>query len=76
VNPLLDPPAWIWDPAHRFLTRAGSEPGVRWLRAVVWLLVALTVLAFLVQGANRPADPYLTNHYLPGYRPPTTLSHP
>ena len=76
MNPLLDPPAWVGDPAHRFLTRVGSEPWVRWLRSVVWGLVLLGCLAFLVEGANRPADPRLTNHLLPGFSPPTTVSHP
>lgn len=76
MNVLLDPPPWVGDPAHRFLTRMGSEPGLRWARSVVWGLLLLACLAFLIQGANRPADPYLTNQYLPGYSPPTTLSHP
>ena len=77
MNALLDPPAWVGDPAHRFLTRAGSEPGVRWLRSVVWAVLVLGCLAFLVAGADSPPDPYLTNHVLPGFSPPTTVvSHP
>ena len=77
VNPFLDPPAWVGDPAHRFLTRVGSEPWVRWLRSVVWTLLVLACLAFLVAGADRPADPHLTNQLLPGFSPPTTVvSHP
>ena len=76
MNPLLDPPPWIWDPAHRFLTRAGSEWGLRWFRSVVWTLLLLGCLAFLVAGANGPADPHLTNRFLPGFAPPTTVSHP
>lgn len=66
----------MWDPAHRFLTRLGSDSGLRWLRSAVWTVFLLGCVAFLVQGANRPADPHLTNNYLPGYSPPTSLSHP
>lgn len=77
MNPFLDPPAWVGDPAHRFLTRVGSEPWVRGLRSVVWGLLVLGFLAFLVAGADRPADPRLTNQVLPGFNPPTTaVSHP
>ena len=76
VNPLLDPPPWVGDPAHRFLTRAGTEAGLRWLRSAVWVVFLAGCLGFLVHGANRPADPYLTNQYVPGQSPPTTVSHP
>jgi hypothetical protein len=50
---------------------------VRWLRSVIWALLVLGFLAFLVAGADRPADPRLTNQMLPGFTPPTTtVSHP
>ena len=76
MDPLLDPPAWVGDRVHRFLTGTGTEGGLRWLRSAVWVVLLAGCLGFLVQGANRPADPYLTNHYLPGYSPPATVSHP
>ncbi|MHB1854079.1 MAG: hypothetical protein ACYCS2_03370 [Acidimicrobiales bacterium] len=49
--------------------RAGTEAGVRWVRAAVWTLLAASCLSFLVQGANNPPRPHLTNHYLPGTGP-------
>lgn len=76
MHPLLDPPAWVGDRLHRLLTHAGVEPGLRWVRAAVWALLVVAVLGFLVQGANRPADPYLTRQHLPGYTPPASVSHP
>lgn len=84
MHPLLDPPPWVGDPMHRFLSRAGAEPGLRWVRAAVSIVLVAGFLGFLVEGADRPADPYLTNHVLPGYRPPavspapptTGVSHP
>ena len=83
MNPLLDPPAWTGDTVYRVLARTGTERGLRWLRSVVWALFVAGCLAFLVRGADGPANPYLSNHMLPGYAPPkttpappTTLSHP
>ena len=49
------------------------------VRMAVWVLLLAGCLSFLVQGANNPADPHLTNQYLPGTGPsriqpvPTTV---
>jgi len=49
--------------------RVGTDAGIRSVRAAVWTLLAAACLSFLVQGANNPPDPRLTNHYLPGTGP-------
>jgi uncharacterized membrane protein (UPF0127 family) len=61
-------------PADQRLLGDPSERLVRFLRRAAWILVALGVLAFLVVGANRPANPYLlppdgqlTAQGLPGF---------
>jgi hypothetical protein len=65
---------------------AGTRSGLRWLRWLRWLRVAVSALVvlgcvgFILVGANSPADPYLTHHYLPGTGPPGAAhrapSHP
>lgn len=54
---------------------AHTDTGLSRLRDGVWALVLVSLLSFLVQGANRPADPYLTNQYLPGTAPGATTGH-
>ena len=61
---LLLPPAWAGDRLGSFLTRVDTDTGVRRLRAAVWAMIGLGVLGFLVEGANRPANPYLSNQLL------------
>ena len=66
-------------PADRLLAAVSTPVGLRWLRVGVWALVVLGCVGFFLVGANSPADPYLTNHYLPGTRPPAAShgpSHP
>jgi hypothetical protein len=69
-----DPDAWLEPrpgsgPLADISRWAHTERGIGRIRAAVWLLLMAALLDFLVQGANRPADPYLTNHYLPGTAP-------
>ena len=45
------------------------RPHLAWIQAVVWALVAASVLSFLVQGVNTTPRPHLTNTYLPGTGP-------
>lgn len=62
---------------HRLRAAGSGEPPeglVRLLRRAAWTVVALGVLAFLVVGADRPANPsllppdgYMTGKGLPGF---------
>lgn len=61
---LLAPPRWGGERAEVLLSRVDTESGVRRLKAAVWVLLALGVLGFLVQGANRPPDPVLSRQLL------------
>lgn len=36
-----------------------ADPRLTWLRRLVWLVLAAGVLAFLVEGADNPEDPFL-----------------
>jgi uncharacterized membrane protein (UPF0127 family) len=38
---------------------ASRQPGLRWLRRVVWLMLVLSIGTFIVRGADRPKDPKL-----------------
>ena len=55
---------------------AGTPTVLRWLRVAVSALVVLGCIGFLLVGANSPADPYLTNHYLPGTGPSVPSHRP
>ena len=60
--------------AESLIDRAGAlgerlRPRVAVIRAVVWGLVAASVLSFLVQGVDTTPRPHLTNTYLPGTGP-------
>jgi hypothetical protein len=44
-------------------------PRLAIIQAVVWALVAASVLSFLVQGVDTTPRPHLTNTYLPGTAP-------
>ena len=60
--------------AETFLQRADAvgerlRPRLGLIRAVVWALVAASVLSFLVQGVDTTPRPHLTNTYLPGTGP-------
>lgn len=35
------------------------DAGLRWLQRAAWILLVLGVCGFLIDGANRPANPYL-----------------
>jgi hypothetical protein len=48
---------------ERLLPRLGL------IQAVVWVLVAVSVLSFLVQGVDTTPRPHVTNTYLPGTAP-------
>ncbi|HZT64543.1 MAG TPA: hypothetical protein VFA11_02020 [Acidimicrobiales bacterium] len=67
---LLDPPPWAGAAVRAVLHRIDTEAGVRRLRGLIWSLLALAVLGFLVAGADRPADPYLSNRTLAPPPPP------
>ena len=45
------------------------RPRLAVIQAVVWALVAASVLSFLVQGVDTTPRPHLTNTYLPGTGP-------
>jgi hypothetical protein len=45
---VVDVPTWTADPRAQ-----------HWVFRAAMLLLAVGVLAFVVEGANRPADPYL-----------------
>jgi len=55
--------------SRTWAARLDTEGGLRLVRAAVWTLLAAGCLSFLVQGANNPPNPHLTNHYLPGTGP-------
>jgi uncharacterized protein len=54
-DPLLDPPAG----APGWLPSVDRERSLRWLRLGVLAVLVLGVAAFVVRGANEPADPEL-----------------
>jgi uncharacterized membrane protein (UPF0127 family) len=57
---LLTPPALPRSPALlAALEWLGTRHGQRWLARGVWVLAGLGVIAALVVGADRPADPHL-----------------
>ncbi|HET9732236.1 MAG TPA: hypothetical protein VFP54_06125 [Acidimicrobiales bacterium] len=76
MNVWLDPPTWIGDAGYRALSWLSSERGQHRLRQLVWVLTVLSLLGFLLAGANIVARPYLTHHLLPGYPGPPLTSHP
>jgi hypothetical protein len=45
------------------------SPWLGLIRAAVSVMVAASVLSFLVQGVGTTQRPHLTNHYLPGTGP-------
>ena len=60
--------------ASALLTRAETfgeqlRPRLGIIRAAVWVLVAASLLSFLVQGVDTTPRPHLTNQYLPGTAP-------
>lgn len=60
------------EPAGRWTAvpvRLRSDRAQAAVRASVWTLLVLSCLSFIVQGANTPPRPHLTNHYLPGTAP-------
>jgi uncharacterized membrane protein (UPF0127 family) len=63
-DPLLDPPASTPD----WVPRVDNERSITWLRRGVVAVFVLGLLAFVVRGADRPADPVVgaTPGRLPG----------
>ena len=45
---------------------AGAERHAPWVRRAAWLVLAAALVAFLLRGADQPANPYLA---APGQRP-------
>lgn len=65
VDPLVDPPASLPDPARRWAWRAGTEGGVRRLWVGLALLFLLGLGSCMRAGANHPKDPYLVDQQVP-----------
>ena len=59
----------------RAIVILGAPRAVLALRAAVYALIAISIAAFFLVGADGPARPYLTNTYLPGW-PHQGVSHP
>lgn len=52
---LLDAPWWVasWVP------RVDNERSIVWFRRAIWAVFLSGLLAFVVRGADQPADPFL-----------------
>lgn len=51
-----------------FLDRVQTDEGADLVRKAAWTILALSLLAFVVRGATRPADPFvLVREPLPGF---------
>ena len=52
---LLSPPWWVAD----WVPNIDDEHRIEWFRRVLWTVLLAGLLAFVVRGADRPADPFL-----------------
>lgn len=52
---LIDRPWWVAE----WIPHLGDERSIDRLRRVVWLVLGASLLAFVVRGADEPADPFL-----------------
>lgn len=52
---LLDAPWWVAD----WLPNVDDERSIRRLRRMVWAVLLAGLLAFVVRGADQPADPFV-----------------
>ena len=56
---LLSPPWWVAD----WVPNIDDERSIVWFRRVVWTVLLAGLLAFVVRGADRPADPFLPSEH-------------
>ena len=56
---LLSAPSWVAE----WVPNIDDEQSIERLRRVVWTVLLAGILAFVVRGADRPADPFLPSEH-------------